>query len=65
MIIKATKLADIYLTNQHRTITVCVPVTQKWLDAFGSDIILFYKAFVNVDGKLEITGRPLNYDPGW
>jgi hypothetical protein len=30
-----------------------------------SALKLFFHAEIDEDNKLNITGRPLNYDPGW
>lgn len=57
----------ILMHNQSRSIVLRVPYQDTWKSVFDATLeeYLFYKATVTAEGGLEISGRPLNYDPGW
>lgn len=63
----------ILIYNQHRTVKLQAPYSEKWQAMFAimePELKLFFKAkLVDVPNthtqELEITGQPLNYDPGW
>jgi hypothetical protein len=57
----------ILIYNKSRTVELQAPYTEQWQAMFAimePALKLFFRAKI-VDGKLDITGRPLNYDPGW
>lgn len=58
----------VLIYNKSRTIILRAPFDGKWKAMFAicdNTEKLFFKATLNEKNELDITGRPLNYDPGW